>query len=76
MQTRGGYYVFPRYRAKDNIGSMDFALRILNEAKVITVPGNAFGPTGEGHIRMSFGAEERELSEAFDRIDRWFAANN
>lgn len=75
-KPRGGYYVFPRYRAKDNIGSMDFALRILNEAKVITVPGNAFGPTGEGHIRMSFGAEERELSEAFDRIDRWFAANN
>lgn len=75
-KPRGGYYVFPRYKAKDNIGSMDFALRILNEAKVITVPGNAFGPTGEGHIRMSFGAEESELTEAFDRIDRWLAENN
>ncbi len=75
-KPRGGYYVFPRYSAKNNIGSMDFALRILNEAKVITVPGNAFGPTGEGHIRMSFGAEESELTEAFDRIDRWLAENN
>ncbi|MBS1957088.1 MAG: pyridoxal phosphate-dependent aminotransferase [Cyanobacteria bacterium SZAS-4] len=75
-KPRGGYYVFPRYTAKDNIGSMDFALRLLNEAKVITVPGNAFGPTGEGHIRMSFGAEESELTEAFDRIDRWLAENN
>ncbi len=73
-KPRGGYYVFPRYRAKENIGSMDFALRLLNEAKVITVPGNAFGPTGEGHIRMSFGAEESELTEAFDRIDSWLAA--
>ncbi|CAN5238447.1 pyridoxal phosphate-dependent aminotransferase [soil metagenome] len=75
-KPRGGYYVFPRYRAEENSGSMDFALRILNEAKVITVPGNAFGPTGEGHIRMSFGAEESELTEAFDRIDRWLAGNN
>lgn len=73
-KPRGGYYVFPRYQAKENIGSMDFALRLLNEAKVITVPGNAFGPTGEGHIRMSFGAEESELTEAFDRIDSWLAA--
>lgn len=75
-KPRGGYYVFPRYLSRENTGSMDFALRILNEAKVITVPGNAFGPTGEGHIRMSFGAEESELTEAFDRIDRWLAANN
>ncbi|RTL42699.1 MAG: pyridoxal phosphate-dependent aminotransferase [Candidatus Melainabacteria bacterium] len=75
-KPRGGYYVFPRFKARENIGSMDFALRILNEAKVITVPGNAFGPTGEGHIRMSFGAEEKELTEAFDRIDNWLAANN
>lgn len=52
---------------------MDFALKILHEAKVITVPGNAFGPTGEGHIRLLFGAEESELNEAFDRIDRWLA---
>jgi len=75
-KPRGGYYVFPRFKARERIGSMDFALRILNEAKVITVPGNAFGPTGEGHIRMSFGAEEKELTEAFDRIDNWLAANN
>jgi aminotransferase len=75
-KPRGGYYVFPRYRSGDNSGSMDFALRILNEAKVITVPGNAFGPTGEGHIRMSFGAEDSELIEAFDRIDNWLGANN
>lgn len=68
----GGYYVFPKYLQK-GIGSMDYALRILNEAKVITVPGNAFGPTGEGHIRFSFGAEESELTEAFDRLERWLS---
>jgi aminotransferase len=70
VKPEGGYYVFPKY-SMQNISSMDFALKILHEAKVITVPGNAFGPTGEGHIRLSFGAEESELNEAFDRIDRW-----
>lgn len=69
-KPQGGYYVFPRFSKKD-ISSMELALRILHEAKVITVPGNAFGPTGEGHIRMSFGAEEAELIEAFDRLEKW-----
>jgi aminotransferase len=70
----GGYYVFPRLAA--NVGSsMDFSLRLLNEAKVITIPGAAFGPTGEGHIRLSFGADEEELTEAFDRLASWAESN-
>jgi aminotransferase len=69
-KPHGGYYVFPRIAGKES--SIDFALRVLNEARVITVPGSAFGPTGEGHVRMSFGADEAELTEAFDRLDRYF----
>lgn len=83
----GGYYVFPRFKSSDkgaekgaakeassdSESSIDFTLRILNEAKVITIPGSAFGPTGENHIRMSFGADEAELTEAFDRLDNYFA---
>lgn len=72
-KPQGGYYVFPRYNLNRSMDSMEFALKILNEAKVITVPGNAFGPTGEGHIRMSFGAEEFELIEAFDRLERFLS---
>lgn len=58
--------------AKLGEGSIDFTLRVLNEAKVITIPGSAFGPTGENHIRMSFGADDAELNEAFDRLDKYF----
>ncbi len=50
---------------------MNFALRLLHEARVITIPGAAFGPTGENHIRMSFGGTESEINEAFDRIEQW-----
>ena len=32
---------------------------------------SGFGPTGEGHIRLSFGATEKELEKAFDRMEEW-----
>lgn len=71
-KPRGGYYLFPKFNVKEP--STDFAVRILKEAKVITIPGSAFGPTGESHLRLSFGATEEELSQCFDRLDRFFAA--
>jgi len=49
--------------------------RLLREAHVITIPGAAFGPAGENHIRLSFGGTESEINEAFDRIERWFSTN-
>jgi len=70
QKPRGAYYVFPRI-IPDGMGSVELALKLLYEAKVITVPGNGFGPTGEGHIRLSFGATEKEILEAFDRIESW-----
>jgi aminotransferase len=69
VKPNGGYYVFPKVTGVES--SIEFAVRLLEEAKVITIPGSAFGPTGEGHIRLSFGAAEEELSEAFDRIESW-----
>jgi aminotransferase len=74
-QTPGGaYYVFPKIDGAP-MNSMELALRLLFEAKVITIPGNGFGPSGEGHIRFSFGGTEHEINEAFDRIEEWAAIN-
>jgi aminotransferase len=50
---------------------MDLALRLLNEARVITIPGAAFGPEGEQHIRLSFGGLESEIVEALKRMEAW-----
>lgn len=73
VKPRGAYYLMARYDAATNADSMTFALRMLHEARVITIPGAAFGPAGERHVRMSFGGSEEELNEAFDRIERWLA---
>jgi aminotransferase len=69
-KPKGAYYVFPRI-VPQGLGDMDLALRLLYEAHVITIPGSGFGPTGEGHIRISFGAAQEDLNQAFDRIEEW-----
>ncbi|MBI2136601.1 hypothetical protein HYU06_06025 [Candidatus Woesearchaeota archaeon] len=53
------------------MNSFDFCLKLLYEAKVETVPGAAFGPAGENHIRMSFGAKPEELEEGMKRLKKW-----
>jgi aminotransferase len=74
------YYVFPRIRDKylrqtaERGASWDFALRLLDDIHVATVPGSAFGPNGENHIRLSFGRETKDIQEAFDRMDKYFAS--
>jgi aminotransferase len=67
---QGAYYVFPRFHGLD-FGSIELSLRLLYEAKVVTVPGIAFGPQGEDHLRLSFCGSEEGIDEAFDRIEAW-----
>ncbi|WP_353120676.1 aminotransferase class I/II-fold pyridoxal phosphate-dependent enzyme [Nitratidesulfovibrio sp.] len=73
VPPRGAFYAMARYAFTD-ADSMTVARRMLEEARVITVPGGSFGPTGERHLRLSFGMDEAELTEAFDRIQHWVAA--
>ena len=72
QRPEGAYYVFPRLVPKEFSDSVDFCVNLLREAKVVTVPGSAFGATGESHIRMSYCFTREEINEAFDRIDRWW----
>lgn len=66
----GAFYIMARYTFSD-APSMEVATRLIEEARVITIPGGSFGPGGEGHLRLSFGGEESEIEEAFARIGRW-----
>jgi len=51
------------------VSSVDFATTILREAGVVTVPGSAFGPSGEGYLRLSFGNQRgARLREAAGRL--------
>ncbi len=72
VKPQGAYYVMVKI-PPDLGDSMTVALRLLKEARVITIPGAAFGPGGEGHVRLSFGGTEEELDEAMDRLELWIS---
>ncbi len=53
-------------------GARDFALRLLAEDSVAVAPGTAFGPGGEGFVRISLAASEADLVEGAARLaGRW-----
>ncbi len=68
----GSYNMFPKIIAKGGENSAEFSMKLLKEAKVATTPGAPFGPTGEGHLRMSFCSSKKTITEAFDRMDKYF----
>jgi aminotransferase len=63
QKPEGAYFVFPR--VKDTVrwarDSSRLAADILEKAKVALVPGIAFGPSGEAHLRLNFGREPSDI---------------
>jgi len=51
-------------------GTIDFSLRLLNEAEVAVAPGRAFGENGEGYVRIALVENEHRLRQAVRQIDR------
>lgn len=68
----GSYLMFPKILHKEGADSESFCKKLLQEARVSTTPGVAFGPTGEGHIRMSFCDSKETINKAFDRMKDYF----
>ncbi|MFR9801363.1 aminotransferase class I/II-fold pyridoxal phosphate-dependent enzyme [Pseudonocardia sp. RS010] len=66
----GAFYAFPSVRSS-GLDSETFAERLLKAESVAVVPGNVFGPSGEGHIRCSYATALPQLEEALVRIDRF-----
>lgn len=69
-EPRGAFYVFPSIRCT-GLSSEDFAERLLLEEKVAVVPGDAFGPSGEGHVRCCYATSMAEIEEALERMRRF-----
>ena len=63
----GAFYVFPCIK-EFNMTSEEFATRFLEEEKVAVVPGNAFGASGEGFVRISYAYSLENLKLAIERL--------
>ena len=72
VKPHGSYLMFPKILPPEGQDSTAFCKRLLKEGGVSTTPGIAFGPTGQGHLRMSFCVSEEEINKAFDRMESFF----
>ena len=68
FEPLGAFYVFPNI-AGLNMKSDEFCEKLLREQKVATVPGTAFGASGEGYIRCSYATATDKIIEALRRIE-------
>ncbi len=68
FNPEGAFYVFPCIKST-GMTSEEFCEELLNEQKVAVVPGNAFGESGEGFIRVSYAYSLKHLMEALKRIE-------
>jgi aspartate aminotransferase len=71
----GAFYVYPNvshYLGKAGVPSaMELSRRLLHEAHVVTVPGEAFGTNH--HLRLAYAASHADVQEGLDRMKAFFA---
>ena len=66
----GAFYVFPCIK-EFGMTSEEFATRLLQEEKVAAIPGNAFGDSGEGYLRISYAYSLDNLKKAMERLSHF-----
>jgi aminotransferase len=74
QRPRGSYCMFPKIVTPEGRDSLAFCKRLLLEGRVSMTPGVAFGPTGEGHARITFCDSADTIDKAFDRMEEYFPA--
>ena len=67
LKPKGSFYVFPKITST-GLTSREFSMELLNEHRVAVVPGTAFGPSGEGHVRCSFATGLDQIKIAMERM--------
>jgi aspartate/methionine/tyrosine aminotransferase len=67
LPPSGAFYVWADVRAS-GLSSREFAFTLLRERNVAVAPGTAFGPGGEGFVRISLATEPAALYEGIERL--------
>jgi aminotransferase len=72
FEPRGAFYAFPNITAS-GLGDEDFAEKLLREEGVAVVPGNAFGPGGDGFVRACYATAYEKIEEALRRMEHFMS---
>lgn len=66
----GAIYLFPSI-APTGLSAQEFSERLLLEEKVAVAPGDAFGPSGAGFVRVAYTVPVHQIKEALERMERF-----
>ena len=69
-RPEGAFYACPSVK-KTGMDSMTFAMKLLEKKRVALVPGTAFGPSGEGYLRLSYATGLDQIREALRRMEEF-----
>jgi aminotransferase len=72
FEPRGAFYAFPNISAS-GMDDETFCQRLLEEEHVAVVPGNSFGPGGEGFVRACYATAFEKIEEALRRMKKFMS---
>lgn len=75
FEPYGAFYAFPSIR-RTGMTSEEFCAGLLREKDVAAVPGNAFGESGEGHIRCCYATAIDKINIALERMADFVASHS
>ena len=64
---KGAFYAFPKIAEFGT--SEQVTEQLLRDALVAVTPGSAFGPNGEGYVRLSYATSREDITKGIDRIE-------
>ena len=67
FEPRGAFYVFPSVEST-GLTEEEFCEQLIRKKRVAVIPGTAFGPGGEGHVRVSYSYSIKHIKDALRRI--------
>ena len=70
FEAQGAFYVFPCIK-KTGMDSETFCKTLLEKKHVAVIPGNSFGESGEGFVRVSYAYSIEKIQKALDRIEEF-----
>lgn len=71
----GAFYIFAKIPEDCIQDSMAFCVDLAEKESLAIIPGAAFGPGGEGYVRISYAASMENLEEAMERLKRYTKNN-
>lgn len=67
LKPQGAFYLFVNIK-NTSMSSWEFCEQLLNKHKVAVIPGSVFSKTSDDFIRVSFGANQKDLIEGLNRL--------